>query len=72
MDFGSILGGGGGRNESAQGGAGQIGGAGRGASGAATIFGDKIRGDNSTLAIVGALAGFALVGLMVFLIVRSK
>lgn len=60
MDFlGSLGGSGGGRTEVA--GATGIGGSGRGASGAATIFGDKIRGQNSTvLVVVGVLAAVAM------------
>lgn len=75
MELGGFGGGfgGGGRNETATGGAGQIGGAGRGASGAATLFGDKTFGNDSpVLAIVGVIAGVAIMGLLVFAIIRSN
>ena len=71
MDYGAALGGGGGRTETA--GNTGIGGGGRGASGAATIFGDKTRGGESSpiLILVGALAAVMLVGLLVFLITKK-
>jgi hypothetical protein len=70
MDLASLFGGGGGAPAGSPG----IGGSGKGASGAATIFGNNAsigaESGNVTV-IIAALAGLVLVGLIVFLIVKK-
>lgn len=48
-----------------------VGGTGKGASGAASFFGDNGRGSSSPVAMFAALGGLLVVGLIVWLLVKK-